>query len=656
MARRSATVIAGVGAAAGAAAGAAVVAMTKRSAEAIDKTAKLSDELGITTQALIAYQHQAGLTGTSNSTLSKGLQILVRRLGEAKAGYGEGRKALDALGLTVDDLRGKTTEQIFARVVDDIKALPDATSRAAAAFALFGRQGQEMMNFILAGADGMRQARAEADRLNATYSRMDAARVEAANDAVARSSKAVSGAFDQLAIAVAPTIKFAADALTEFLTEAIDVRQWAQAFQRTITIVSARILGIAETTRGALTLLAGVSEMIEEPFARARLAAARLQLSIADAGSTVTRVFADIARSAKTIQSLGAFFPGMGRAAKTIAGAADELESFHGRWADLRSESVAAVRDLERRASMQTRWADSLIGAGVDGIREGMSRGRRAALAGMSKINDALKIDTTGLREGTDTFTASATDAAGRALDAVARKAADAGRRIRESLRGGFEAFDPTLIRQLSRTQIGEIARADRERAGQDPIVRRDQRLPNPFTALAEIQHRAVSALQTVLLRIGQIDVPTAAQPTIDVPTAAQPMIDVPTAAQPTIDVPTAARPTIDVPTAARPIIDVPTAAQPIIDVPTAARPTIDVPTAARPIIDVPTAAQPIIDVPTAARPTIDMSRADARPTQARAAIERTASQVQRVEDRKQHALTQQLIAAVQAQRGAVAI
>lgn len=204
------------GAVAAGAAAAGMAVLVKRQFDVIDSTAKLSAELGISTEALGGYQHAAGLTGTANSTLEKGLQRMVRRLGEAKQGYGEGVKGLEALGLQADAVANKSPEDALLDISDAIKGIKSPTEQAAAAYALFGRQGQEMLNFLKLGADGIRDTRDEADRLGKTFSKLEASKVEQANDAILRMQTAITGIATRIAVAVAPAIRDMANQISEW--------------------------------------------------------------------------------------------------------------------------------------------------------------------------------------------------------------------------------------------------------------------------------------------------------------------------------------------------------------------------------------------------------------------------------------------------------
>lgn len=192
----------------------------------IDKIGKMSSELAISTEALVGLEHAAKITGASLSDVHKGLQIMTRRLGEAKQGYGEGKKGLEALGLSAEKVSKMGAEEAFTLIADKISKLESNTDKVAAAFSLFGRQGVNMLNTLNLGADGLAEMRAEADKLGLTFSKFEAGQVEAANDAITRLKALVQGVTNSLAIELAPYIEYAADHFTEMGLAGGDATQW----------------------------------------------------------------------------------------------------------------------------------------------------------------------------------------------------------------------------------------------------------------------------------------------------------------------------------------------------------------------------------------------------------------------------------------------
>ena len=190
--------------------------VTKQTMGTIDATAKLSDRLGIATEKLIGLQHAAKISGVDN--INKPLEIFTKRLGEVQMGTGEAERALDALGLTVDELVNKTPDEAIGVVADQISRLKTQSEKAAAANFLFGRSGQQLLNMFEMGSAGIDEYQAKVEALGMTYSRVDAAKVEAANDAIANMRGALQGLVNKGIIQASPYIEALADLMTEAAT------------------------------------------------------------------------------------------------------------------------------------------------------------------------------------------------------------------------------------------------------------------------------------------------------------------------------------------------------------------------------------------------------------------------------------------------------
>jgi len=240
---------------AGAAGGLAL--MTRQSLKAIDQIGKLSDELGISTEDLIGFQEAARLSGTSNEVLTKGFQRLIRRIGEANLGYGEGVKGLDALGLKAEDLSQIPAAEAMRKIAGAISKLPSAADRAGVAFALFGRQGQDLMNFLLMGEDGLRNVQTEAEALGITFDRISAAKVEEANDSIGRLTLQAQGFANKIAVAVAPYIDFASDKMVELgKSGALSFKQVGKGVQYVIQWVG-KLMDWFELSKGVFLTVVG---------------------------------------------------------------------------------------------------------------------------------------------------------------------------------------------------------------------------------------------------------------------------------------------------------------------------------------------------------------------------------------------------------------
>jgi hypothetical protein len=192
--------------------------------ETLDQLGKFSDEIGVTVDQLRGMQLGARLTGTKIEVLEKGLQRLVRRLGEAKLGYGSGIAGLKALGLEAEHLTQLNTFEAMKKVAQGIRELPGPFEKAAVAASLFGqKQGAKLLTFLEAGGEGIDEFVAKMVQLGGSMSRIDVANVEAANDSMELIRTTLRSFHDQLAIQLAPVLLAISEKILELGEDGLDM-------------------------------------------------------------------------------------------------------------------------------------------------------------------------------------------------------------------------------------------------------------------------------------------------------------------------------------------------------------------------------------------------------------------------------------------------
>lgn len=196
----AALAVAAVGSAAG------LARLTAESMTNADALAKHADKLGISTEALAALRHQAELNGVSTKALDVGLQRMVRRVSEAAQGSGVAASALAELNINAVHLAQLSPDQQFSKIADAMEQVNNQSDKVRLGFKLFDSEGVGLINSMRGGSDAIIAAREEADQLGITISRIDAAKIEAANDATHRSSQVWKGLGNTLAASVSPFI------------------------------------------------------------------------------------------------------------------------------------------------------------------------------------------------------------------------------------------------------------------------------------------------------------------------------------------------------------------------------------------------------------------------------------------------------------------
>lgn len=248
-------------------AGGAVAGLTilvKQSFKSIDVTAKLADRLNTTTEAIVGLQHAAIISGSSAEAMNKALEKMARNLGDTLIKpTSEATDAFEFLRLNIDKVRKLDTAKAFSIIAENISKVSDASTKAALAAAIFGRAGVGLINTFNLGADGLEKMRAEAERLGATFSRIDAAKVEAANDAFARLSASIRAGANAIAVQLAPFARMLADRLTEIRTAGGDMAAGVQRAFRSIAVAIGKTVDAVSLLRANMLELKVAAQLVE---------------------------------------------------------------------------------------------------------------------------------------------------------------------------------------------------------------------------------------------------------------------------------------------------------------------------------------------------------------------------------------------------------
>lgn len=222
--------LASTAAIAGAAAAGALAAVTARSFNQLDALAKTADLLGANTEQLAALQFAANITGNETQKFNIGLQRMTRRIAEAATGTGEASAALRELGVDAVELVKLPVEQQFQAISNALANVDGQSTKVRLGFKLFDSEGVALIRTAdkLAN-EGLAAVTEEAQRLGLAVSRVDTAKIEAANDAMLTVRARVQGIGNIIAIEVAPAITAMATAFVEAGGDATAMRDRVRA-------------------------------------------------------------------------------------------------------------------------------------------------------------------------------------------------------------------------------------------------------------------------------------------------------------------------------------------------------------------------------------------------------------------------------------------
>jgi hypothetical protein len=185
---------------------------------ALDSLNDLSARTGVNVESLQAYSLAAKMAGVDTSSFAKAAQALTLNIGKATPG-GELDKALKGINLSVTELRTLAPEQQFSAIGDAISQLPTAADRAAAAVAVFGKQGAALAPLFREGAASIEELRARAERLGVIVSETQINNVAKMNDAFDLVRATIEGIIGQVIGNLAPAVTAVTEQFLRFVEE-----------------------------------------------------------------------------------------------------------------------------------------------------------------------------------------------------------------------------------------------------------------------------------------------------------------------------------------------------------------------------------------------------------------------------------------------------
>jgi hypothetical protein len=239
--------IALMGAAMAAAAVAGIGAIVRKSMLFIDQQAKIARTIDGTVDGLRALQIAAGDAGVAQSDLNKSMQMIGARLVEAEVKGGASADALDRLGLSAKNLLELDADKRLAAIADRVKELGLSSSQTTQFLMDMGVRSKAMSLLLTGGGDAIRAARKEVDELGLSLSAVDAAKVEQANDAMARIGRTGEAAGNRFAVAFAPALQSIAEGFRGSMRE-------GGAFRGVIETIGQRVSGLVDFARDFVTI------------------------------------------------------------------------------------------------------------------------------------------------------------------------------------------------------------------------------------------------------------------------------------------------------------------------------------------------------------------------------------------------------------------
>jgi hypothetical protein len=161
--------------------GTSAMALARNALNTADAIAKMADRAGVGVRAFQELKYAADLADVSNEQLERGLSELNKRMGIAASG---GKNPFAQFGIDIRDASGamRSADAVFEDIAARFAGTSDAAARANLTFQTMGKSGVQMGALLKGGADGIRAAREEAERLGLVLDEQTIRSAEQFND------------------------------------------------------------------------------------------------------------------------------------------------------------------------------------------------------------------------------------------------------------------------------------------------------------------------------------------------------------------------------------------------------------------------------------------------------------------------------------------
>ncbi len=242
-------------------AGTAIFGLATSAAGTADEIDKMSQKIGISTEAYQEWSYVMGQNGMDVDKLATGIKTLVSQMDKAANGTASAQENFDKLGVSIYNADGslKDQETLLNEVMHALADMENGTEKAQIATELFGKAGIEMMPMLNQGADAMDELTQRAHDLGLVMSEDAVSAGVKLDDTIDDIKKSFSMIGTNLGSAVIPIIQQFADII-------IDNMPMIQQTIGTLAPILANVAGsiLPVIAQLAQTLLPVIVELINQ--------------------------------------------------------------------------------------------------------------------------------------------------------------------------------------------------------------------------------------------------------------------------------------------------------------------------------------------------------------------------------------------------------
>jgi phage-related protein/uncharacterized protein YoxC len=234
--------------------------MANDAAAAGDEVDKASQRLGLSRQGYQEWDYVLSQNGASISSLETGMKKLNNTVDDAVSGSASATEKFERLGISMEDLQGKSREEVFEMTVKGLQGIADEGEKAAIANDLLGTSSVELGALLNQTAESTDALKNKASELGLVMSDESIDAAVNYTDAMDNLTRSFAGVKNNITSQLLPGFTMVLDGLTGLITgQEGAAEQLKEGARQTVDQIAVILPQILDVVTGLIAAIAEVA-------------------------------------------------------------------------------------------------------------------------------------------------------------------------------------------------------------------------------------------------------------------------------------------------------------------------------------------------------------------------------------------------------------
>jgi FtsZ-binding cell division protein ZapB len=240
----------------------AVTALAVKTGYWADRIGDLTAITGLSEKKIQEWQHVARIAGVEIEAVTRAVEGLIRRLPSLERGSEISSSQLAKLGLTFEDLKKMSPDELVDVLITRLAGLGDTLERNAIASALFGRSWEDIAPILSLGARGIEEAKKEAHELRLVLDSKAIQKAIQFRIQIDRLKGVIDYTFKSIGMAFMPVIEKLSKIFLKLLTPLRKIAEWFENLSEPVQNAYIALLTFVASIGPAILAIKGLTAVV----------------------------------------------------------------------------------------------------------------------------------------------------------------------------------------------------------------------------------------------------------------------------------------------------------------------------------------------------------------------------------------------------------